>query len=157
MFLTGIYPADKLFVTKIDFSTACNFVNQYHRHHKAPQGHKFSIGCFWNAELLGVAIVGRPIGRFLDNGQTLEVTRLCAKPDTKNVCSKLYASCAKIARKMGYKKVITYTLMSENGASLKASKFTLEAENVGGLKWRTRGSSSVSTEFKKRWSITIKI
>ena len=35
---------------------------------------------------------------------------------------------------MGYEKIITYILKSENGASLKASNFTCEGV-AGGIKW----------------------
>ena len=53
---------------------------------------------------------------------------------------------------MGYKKVITYTLKSENGASLKASNFTCEGE-AGGTHWtgkRNRGQN-IPQEMKIRW------
>ena len=53
------------------------FVEQHHRHHKGVAGHKFSIGCIQDGQLVGVAIIGRPVSRYLDNGLTLEVNRLC--------------------------------------------------------------------------------
>ena len=56
---------------------ANEFVRLRHRHHKPVVGHKFSIGCEADGELVGVVIVGRPVSRYLDNGKTLEVTRLC--------------------------------------------------------------------------------
>jgi len=55
----------------IDFPTASNFVNTYHRHCKAPTGHKFSIGCWKNGRLVGVAICGRPVSRRLDDGSII--------------------------------------------------------------------------------------
>ena len=54
---------------------------------------------------------------------------------------------------MGYKKVITYTLISENGASLKASNFVCDGE-AGGTHWtgkRNRGQA-IPSEMKLRWS-----
>jgi len=56
-----------------------------------------------------------------------------------------------MAKHQGYKKIITYTLMSELGSSLKASNFLLEAENVGKLNW-TGKRKHKSKELKKRWS-----
>jgi len=49
------------------------FVEQHHRHHKPVVGHKFSIGCTDGKEIVGVAIVGRPVARHLDDGWTLVV------------------------------------------------------------------------------------
>ena len=143
------------YCSTIDFLTAAYFVNRHHRHCKAPMGHKFSIGCWKNGKLVGVAICGRPVARKLDNGTTIEVTRLCTTGE-KNACSKLYSYCAKMAKKQGYKKIITYTLMSESGSSLKASNFILEAENAGKLAW-TGQRKYKSKELKKRWSKDLNI
>ncbi len=89
---------------------------------------------FRGGVLRGVAIVGRPLSRHLDDGETLEVLRLCTD-GTYNACSILYGRCAKISKDMGYHKIITYILEEEQGTSLKASGWTLEEENVGGGSW----------------------
>lgn len=96
------------------------FVEQYHRHHKPVTGHKFSIGCTDGDKIVGVAIVGRPVSRYLDDGWTLEVNRLCTD-GTHNACSMLYAAAWRAARAMGYHKLITYILDTESGTSLKAA------------------------------------
>jgi hypothetical protein len=126
----------KLEVVPIDFSEACEFVRIHHRHHKPPQGHKFSIAVVSGDDvkcrlIVGVAMVGRPVARMLDNGLTLEVTRLCTD-GTKNACSILYSSAWRAARALGYKKLITYILASESGGSLKASGWKLIGEAGGG-------------------------
>ena len=82
-----------------------------HRHHTKVTGHKFSIGLLDSinsdkSDLVGVVICGRPVSRHLDDGYTLEVTRLCTM-GACNGCSKLYAAANRAARSMGYKKVIT--------------------------------------------------
>lgn len=97
------------------------------------QGHKFSIGCSENGKLVGVVIVGRPVSRHLDNGVTLEVTRLCTD-GTKNACSMLYGAAARAAKAMGYKKIITYILESESGVSLKAAGWQCFGI-TGGKQW----------------------
>lgn len=66
-----------LTLTPVSLAEANAFVAAYHRHHKPTVGHKFSIGCLENGRLVGVAIVGRPVSRYLDDGETLEVNRLC--------------------------------------------------------------------------------
>lgn len=59
----------------ISLRDANEYVRQHHRHHKPVAGHKFSIGCEADGELVGVIIAGRPVSRYLDDGFTLEVTR----------------------------------------------------------------------------------
>lgn len=125
-------------IIPISLKQANDFVNLHHRHHKQVQGHKFSIGLCNENKLVGVAICGRPVARFLDNGLTLEVTRLCTD-GTPNACSKLYAQCARIAKEMGYEKIITYIMETENGASLKASNWILEDKSCGGKPWNHPG------------------
>lgn len=115
------------------YKTACDFVNQHHRHHIASQDCKFCLGLINDNKLCGVAICGRPVSRYLDNGFTLEINRLCTD-GTKNACSKLYGACCRVAKEMGYEKVITYILESEDGASLKASNFVCDGK-AGGTHW----------------------
>lgn len=62
-----------LTVKPMSLADANRFVAEYHRHHKPVRGHKFSLGCMANGRLAGVAIVGRPVSRYLDDGLTLEV------------------------------------------------------------------------------------
>ena len=109
------------------------FVEQHHRHHKPVTGHKFSIAASDGEKIVGVAIVGRPVSRYLDDGWTLEVNRLCTD-GRKNACSFLYSAAWRAAKNMGYKKLITYILQSENGASLKASGWKCVGE-AGGKRW----------------------
>ena len=120
-------------LTPISLKRANEFVTLFHRHHKAVVGHKFSIGCSENGQLVGVVIVGRPVSRHLDNGKTLEVNRLCTL-GVKNACSILYAAAARAAKAMGYEKIITYILESENGSSLKAAGWKC-AGPAGGAQW----------------------
>ena len=73
------------------------------------------------------------MSRYLDNGLTLEVTRLCTTGE-KNACSMLYAAAARAAKAMGYQKIITYTLDTEPGASIRAAGWTC-AGSAGGKRW----------------------
>jgi len=138
-------------IKPITFREASGFINENHRHHKATVGHKFSIGLFDGEKLVGVAVCGRPVSRYLDDGETCEINRLCTD-GTRNACSMLYGASCRVAKEMGYKKIITYILASENGASLKASGFICEGE-AGGTHWtgkRNRGQE-IPNEMKTRW------
>jgi len=138
----------------VSLKEANAYVQQHHRHHKPVTGHKFSIGCTDGEKLVGVAIVGRPVSRYLDDGWTLEVNRLCTD-GTKNACSMLYAAAWRAARAMGYHKIITYTLESEPGTSLKAAGWHC-AGKAGGLRWtgkRQPENDLYPAEMKLRWEM----
>lgn len=111
---------------------ANDFVAAKHRHHKPSVGHKFSISAVDGAgEIVGVVIVGRPVARMLDDGVTAEVNRLCTD-GTKNACSILYGAARRAAFAMGYQRIITYTLPSEGGASLRGAGWRLVGLAGGG-------------------------
>lgn len=119
-------------VRPISLKEANNFVSRVHRHHKATQGHKFSIALFAKDTLIGVVIAGRPVARHKDDGLTLEITRCCVLEQYKNGASKLISAVCQSAQGMGYKRVITYTLSSESGKSMKASNFRCVGTSPGG-------------------------
>lgn len=113
--------------------TARAFVGRHHRHNLPPRGAIFYIGVADQlGELRGVAIVGRPVSRHLDDGATLEVLRVCTD-GAPNACSMLYGASARIARELGYRRLYTYTLETEPGTSLRAAGWTRDAD----LKART--------------------
>ena len=139
-------------IIPVSLKTANEYVTIHHRHHKAVRGCKFCIALTDDyAEVVGVAICGRPVSRYLDDGKTLEINRLCTD-GYRNACSRLYGACARIAKEMGYKKIITYILESENGASLKASNFVCEG-TAGGKIWtgNRHRDNGVPQEMKTRW------
>lgn len=106
------------------------FIAQHHRHHRAVVGHKFSLGAALGELVVGVAIISRPTARRLDNGWTLEVTRLCTD-GTKNACSFLYGAAWRAVRALGYRRLITFTLPSESGSSLRAAGWKVIGETPG--------------------------
>ena len=120
-------------IRPITLRAANAYVREKHRHNLPTNGHKFSIACYDGERLCGVAIAGQPVARKLDDGLTIEIRRVCTD-GTYNACSILYGACARCAKAMGYKRVITYTLKSEPGTSLKASGFRNDGE-AGGTSW----------------------
>lgn len=111
---------------------ANELVRAFHRHHGPVVGYKFAIGLKQGEELVGAAIVGRPVARHNDDGLTAEVTRVVVKDGIKNGCSMLYGACRRAAFGMGYKRVLTYTLQSEPGVSLRAAGWVQTAVTGGG-------------------------
>jgi len=137
----------------ISLKEACDFIATHHRHHNPPQGHKYSIAVNDGEKVVGVVTVGRPVARYSDNGWTLEVTRCCTD-GTKNAASMLYASAWRAARAMGYKRMITYTLMEENGVSIQSAGWKLVGETKGAGYWDSRPRNVVYPKGQKHlWEI----
>lgn len=154
-----LFATARLHTEPVPFAQAKAYVARYHRHNEPPVGHVFSVGCYYDGVLVGVAIVGRPVARALDKGDTLEVTRVCTQghPDA---CSKLYAACQQRARLRGYRKLITYTLQSEKASSVRGANFVLAQAQAGGSKWTGkraagRPSGTTAQELKCRWEIAL--
>ncbi|MEN9476503.1 MAG: XF1762 family protein [Gammaproteobacteria bacterium] len=123
----------RLQLVPVSLRTANAFVQEHHRHHRPVQGAKFALAVTLSGSdsICGVAIVGRPVARHLDDGWTLEVTRLCTD-GAPNACSKLYGAAWKAAKALGYTRLITYTLPEEGGASLRAAGWRLVGTRGGG-------------------------
>lgn len=109
-----------LTIVPCELSEANAFVAQHHRHHRPVVGHKFSLAVSDGEAIRGVAIVGRPVARMLQDGETLEVTRV-ATDGAINACSALYAACWRAVRAMGYRRLVTYILAEELGTSVRAA------------------------------------
>jgi hypothetical protein len=124
-------------IVPVSFADACAFVAEHHRHHQPPVGHKFSIGVADGAQLVGVAIVGRPVSRVIAaEGGTLEVIR-SATDGTRNANSMLYGACRRAAFALGYDRLITYTQDGESGASLRAAGYRVIASRPARKGWDT--------------------
>lgn len=156
-------------ISPISIRDADKFVALNHRHNKQAGNGKFAISCYEGEELIGVAIAGRPRSRHLDNGLTCEVYRVCTT-GFKNSTSFLYNRVKRIAQLMGYEKVITYTLQSESGSSLKAIGAVIEKNMEHKKQWNNyqpkpksgmwpdkkeirRNHQEVTTQLKFRWTL----
>ena len=120
---------------------ACAFVTSFHRHNKAPQGGLFACGASDGERLVGVGIVGRPVSRHMQDGGTAEVVRCCVLDDApKGTPSAIYGALWRAARALGWRRLITYTLQSESGASLRGAGWTVLAERKANdpARWQSR-------------------
>lgn len=109
-------------------SDAKRAIARWHRHNKPPVSGLFAAAVARGAgdpEPCGVAVVGRPSAQELQDGRTCEITRV-ATDGAYNACSMLYAACRKAAAALGYRRVYTYTLATESGASLRAAGFVID-------------------------------
>jgi hypothetical protein len=147
-----------LTIVPVTFRQACEFIAAHHRHHRPPRGIKFAVGVTDDSDLVGVATVGRPVARNMDDGFTVEVTRTCTA-GTPNANSKLYGAAWRVARSMGYRRLITYTQEGECGASLRAVGLVPAAALRPRPGWTTasrpRESHGVDDIRRTRWEIRI--
>lgn len=96
------------------------------------------------------------------DGVTAEVLRVCVAEDApKGACSQLYGACWRAWKAMGGKRLVTYTLETEDGASLRGAGWKI----VGKTKpcaegWRKaddgckRTHAPVMLIVKNRWEIS---
>ncbi len=144
-----------LSIVPCTIKAAALYIRQHHRHHSPPRGGFFAVATAdTRARICGVAVVGRPVARMLQDGWTAEVTRCCTD-GTPNACSKLYSACWRAARTIGYRRLVTYTLASESGVSLRASGWQ-EVSRVRGRSWNRPKRSRVDshpTVDKIRWEV----
>lgn len=140
------------------------YVAEHHRHNRPPLGWRFGVGVVdESGALVGVGVAGQPVSRRLDDGLTVEITRVCTDGH-RNANSRLYGALCRAAAALGYQRVITYTLQSESGSSLRAAGFTCDGEagaRPGQTHWspsrprRERdlfGKSETPNDPKLRWS-----
>ena len=141
-----------LVLVPITIKDAKAYVSEHHRHHKAPQGGLFSVAVAKDDAVCGVAIIGRPVARMLADGLTAEVTRVCTD-GTRNACSMLYGAAWRACKALGYRRLLTYTLIEESGSSLKGAGWQCLGE-AGGGSWSRKSRPRVDEhplQTKLRW------
>lgn len=113
---------------------ALPFCERVHRRLPKLQGAMWAIGCFLGDDLRGVAIVGRPTARMLDDGRRLQVLRVAVIEGTRNACSMLYGASSRAAKAMGAVSCFTYIHDDESGVSLRAAGWIEDTnfESAGG-------------------------
>ena len=150
-----IGPFPKLELVPATLDDATEFCRLYHRHHDPSVGHKFSIGLAMmpSGTMYGMVSVGRPVSRGYQDGWTLEATRLTVD-SMPNACSMLYAAAWRAARALGWRRLVTYTLKTESGDSLRAAGWKVIG-NVKGRSWHCKSRPRVDkhpTLDKLCWS-----
>lgn len=119
------------------------FIRAHHRHHRPSVGWKFGLAVNDGEKVVGVAQVGRPVSRVLDDGWTLEVTRVCTD-GTRHAASMLYGAAVRAGRALGYRRIVSYTLAEEAGTSLRAAGWRA-LYVTGGGSWNCPSRPRVNT------------
>jgi hypothetical protein len=147
----------KLRAVPCSITKAKEIVDGWHRHHGSSTSALFAAAVADEDGLVrGVALIGRPVARLLDDGFTLEVTRV-ATDGTPNACSALYGIARRIGAALGYARMVTYTRADEPGASLRAAGMTDEGP-IRARSWNMPGRPRTDkTEIiqRRRWSLEL--
>lgn len=152
----------RLTIVPISLRDARAFIGQHHRHNIVPRGWLFGTSLELAGVRVGVGVASRPVARFLDDGRTVEITRLClVEGAPRNAASRLYGALCRAAKALGYVRAVTYTLVTEVGTSLRAAGFAVVAEAPSGRRWSTPsrprtqrdlfGDERRPLEAKHRW------
>ena len=147
----------RLVIIPITLKEANLFVLRHHRHHPPARGCRFcvAVSVEGSDEVSGVAIVGRPVSRMLQDSWTAEVTRV-ATDGTSNACSALYGACWRAAKALGFRRLVTYTLPEEGGCSLRAAGWRIVNARAGGGSWNRDKRPRVDLhplQLKIRWEV----
>lgn len=146
----------QLEIVPVTLAEARAFITAHHRHHGPPVGHRVSLGVADAGRLVGVLVMGRPVGRMLDDGRTIEVTRSCTV-GTPNANSMLYGAAWRAARAIGYRRLVTYTQEGESGASLRAAGLRIVSERAARPGWdtpaRRRTARGTDDVRRYRWEV----
>lgn len=127
----------QLFVIPCTRDEAQFYVALFHRHHGASVGARFSLAVIdESGRVRGVAMMGRPVARGFSSRTVLELTRM-ATDGCDNAPSALYGAARRVAREMGFHRIVTYIRSDEPGTSLKAAGWHPENLLVG-RSWDTR-------------------
>lgn len=154
--------SERLYVVPCSKEQASDYITHMHRHHLPLDFGSFCLAvCTSDGTVHGVAIIGRTVTQHMklpgiSNRWIVEVRRV-ATDGFPNACSALYGSAWRFVREMGYRAIISYTLPSEGGASLRALGWQ-QVDDVGGNSWAHRGTRGVDihpTVKKTRWQCTI--
>lgn len=152
-------------MVSVEQRAAKAFVRSHHRHCPPPAGWKFG-GAIRNGPsddgVIGVVMVGRPVAKAFDQTKVVEVNRLCIREDIAdglqwNACSMAYGWAAREAKRHGAHRIITYTLVTEPGTSLRAAGWIPEAR-VRGRSWNTPSrprEDRLEIVDKIRWGRTL--
>lgn len=123
-----MHAGHNLVVRPVPIRPAKGHVLRTHRRLPRIAGGMWAIGAYdVRDELVGVAVVGRPVARLLDLPGRLQVLRVAVEEGHPNACSMLYGACARAARAMGALDLFTYVHHDESGVSLKAAGWIRDA------------------------------
>lgn len=139
-------------VVPITIGDARVFVQRHHSHHNAPVGGLLACAVAKDDRVCCVAVLSRPVARMLDaRGDTAEVTRL-ASDGTRHAASMCLAAVTRAALALGWRRLVSYTLLGEAGATYLAAGWRITGLVAASDGWNSReGRTITQSGGKVRW------
>ena len=138
----------------ITIKEARPLLREWHRRRKTCHAARFAVAVAADGIVRGVAFCGNPVATMLaqhSDGDVLEVLRL-ATDGTPNACTRLQAVVDRVARAMGFTKLVTYTDPDEGGTSLRASNWQGPFPTKGGTRANRPGRRSGRQPRRWKWT-----
>lgn len=149
---------DSLSLTRLRDKQRVNiFLEEFHQL-GGVTGWKAAFGAEYKGYLVAVCIVGRPANPTVDDGNTIYIDRLAARPDRPhNTSTWLIARARDWCVLEGYDTLVALAGISDNtGKVYKAAGMTCEnfddPDTGGGDSWQSRSGRQAFEEYdKRRW------
>lgn len=139
-------------VVPITITDARKHIERHHSHHHAPVGGLLACAVAEGDRVCCVAVLSRPVARMLDaRGDVAEVTRV-ASDGTKHAASMCLAAVTRAALALGWRRLVSYTLLGEAGTSYRAAGWRCTGIVEASQGWHSRGGRTIAQGGgKARW------
>jgi len=123
----------KLRIVPLTITAARVAVERWHSHHRAPLSGICCVGVESEGDLACVAVLGRPVSRMLDaDDATAEVTRVASSGEVPHAASAALGAISRAALALGYRRLVSYTILGEAGTIYRACNWHPTAISGGG-------------------------
>lgn len=99
------------------------FITEHHRYLGRLHRCRFGLQAFHRGQVVGVILTTPPTNNKVDDGVTLEIARLCTHLAPYQTASALVSRVCRIAKLMGFERVITYVDAEQAGISYTSVNF----------------------------------
>ena len=139
-------------VVPVTITDARKHIERHHSHHHAPVGGLLACAVAEGDRVCCVAVLSRPVARMLDaRGDVAEVTRV-ASDGTKHAASMCLAAVTRAALALGWRRLVSYTLLGEAGTSYRAAGWRCTGIVEASQGWHSRGGRTIAQGGgKARW------
>lgn len=140
-------------VVPCTITDARRWIARHHSHHGPPVSGLAALGVARGDALVCVALAGRPVARLLAG--SAEITRVASVggEEARHAASMAVAAMARALIALGYRRVVSYTILGEAGTSYRAAGWWPTAITSGG-QWDRDGRPREAAEQpgrKVRW------
>lgn len=144
-------------LSPITIGDARKYVEREHSHHHAPLSALCAVSVVDGGGLIVcVSMLGRPVSRELQAQGCVEVHRVASDGTAPHAASMAIGAIARAAIALGWRRLVSYTLLGEAGTSYRAAGWCPVSVSRDGREWscvsRERGAVG-QPGAKVRWEV----